>query len=150
MYSKTILIGRLGKDPELRATQNKIPVANFSIATSEVSVQNGVKIEKTEWHNIVAWQKNAENAAKFLKKGSLVFVEGKLAYKKYTDKNGIERYQTEIIVYTLKFLTPAKVQSPQEDSSSYDFGEFAPFEEEPKQQEQRNSAAWDDDDGIPF
>ena len=102
--NKVILVGRAGKDPEVK----QIPsgsVANFSIATSEsYKDKAGVKQETTEWTNIVAFGKLAEIIEKYVTKGSLVFVEGKLKTDKFTDKNGIEKYSTKVVINELKLL----------------------------------------------
>ncbi len=104
--NKVILIGRLGNDPEIRYTSNGVAVANFSIATTMTAKdkQTNVPNTYTEWHRITAYQKLAEIAGEFLKKGSNVYIEGRLHTKKWTDKDGIDRYTTEIIVKELQFL----------------------------------------------
>lgn len=96
--NKVILIGNLGADPEVRHLQNGAAVANFRIATSETykDRQTGEKREQTEWHSIVAWRGLAEITERFLRKGSKVYVEGKLRTRKWQDKDGIERYTTEV------------------------------------------------------
>ena len=95
------IIGNLGQDPEMRYTQNQKPVANFSIATTE---QWGEQ-KKTEWHKIVVWDKLAENCSKYLKKGSCVFVEGRISTRSWTDSAGVIKYTTEIIASNVQFLT---------------------------------------------
>lgn len=95
--NKVILIGRLGKDPELRYTQSQQPFARFSLATSEsFTTQAGERKETTEWHQIVVWGKQAEVADKYLHKGKLVSIEGSIHYREYEDKNGQRRYSTDI------------------------------------------------------
>lgn len=95
--NKVIIIGRIGKDPEIRHTQSGQAVASLSVATDEsYKDQAGQKIEKTEWHRITAWGKQAEFIGQYLGKGRLVYVEGKLETRKWTDNNGQERYTTEI------------------------------------------------------
>jgi single-strand DNA-binding protein len=96
--NKVILIGNLGADPEVRHLQNGASVANFRIATSETFKDRttGEKREQTEWHNIVAWRGLAEITEKFLRKGSKVYVEGKLRNRQYQDKDGNTRYVTEV------------------------------------------------------
>jgi len=96
--NKVILIGNLGADPEVRHLQNGASVANFRIATSETykDKTTGEKREQTEWHSIVAWRGLAEITEKYLRKGSKVYVEGKLRTRKWQDKDGVERYTTEI------------------------------------------------------
>ena len=96
--NKVILIGNLGKDPELRFTSTGSAVARFPIATSEVwNDRDGNKQERTEWHNIAVWGKQAEIAEKYLKKGSAVFVEGRIRSREYTDKENIQRRAYDIV-----------------------------------------------------
>jgi len=105
--NKAILIGRLGKDPEMRFTQNGRPVTNFSIATNENwTDQAGERQERTEWHRIVTWGKLAENCAKLLSKGKLVFIEGRLQTRSWDDRDGNKRYTTEIVANTMQILSP--------------------------------------------
>lgn len=96
--NKVILIGNLGADPEVRHLQNGASVANFRIATSETykDKTTGERREQTEWHSIVAWRGLAEITEKYLRKGTKVYVEGKLRTRKWQDKDGIERYTTEV------------------------------------------------------
>ncbi len=103
--NKVILIGRLGKDPEIRYTNDSTPVANFSIATSEYyKDRNGERQETTEWHNIVAWRQLAEISEKFLHKGKQVFIEGKLRTRSWEDKDGNKKYATEIVADNITLL----------------------------------------------
>ena len=104
--NKAIIVGRLGSDPESRPTQNGGMVVNFSIATSEkwTDKNTGQPQERTEWHSITCFNKVAELAAQYLKKGSQVYIEGKLRTDKYTDQNGIERSSTKIHADQLSFL----------------------------------------------
>ena len=123
--NKVILIGRLGRDPETRHMPNGDAVCNFSIATSESwKDQSWQKKERTEWHNITLYRKLAEIAAKYLQKGSLVYLEGKIQSRKYTGKDGIERTAYEIVCSEMKMLdskasggaeqyTPAPQPTPQ-------------------------------------
>jgi len=105
MFNQCNFIGRLGQAPEQRFTASGTPVTNFSIATSEkYKDQNGQVQEKTEWINVVAWKQLAEICAQYLEKGKLVFVSGKLQTRKWQDKNGQDRYSTEIIAQTMKML----------------------------------------------
>ena len=108
--NKVILVGRLGKQPELKKTPNGSSVCQFSLATSETwaDKNSGQKQEKTEWHNIVMWGKLAELAQKYLDKGSQVYLEGKLQTRAWDDKNGQKRYTTEVLVNTMQFLGAAK------------------------------------------
>ena len=103
--NKAILIGHLGKDPEVRYMPNGEAVANFSIATSETwKEKSGEKQERTEWHNIVMFKRLAEIAGEYLKKGALVYIEGKITTEKWQDKEGKDRYTTKIIAHEMKML----------------------------------------------
>ena len=130
MVNKVILIGRLGRDPELRTTQGGKEVATFSLATSRKwKDRNGERQEDTEWHNIVAWDKLAGIVSQYYTKGSLVYVEGRLKTRSWDDKNsGEKKYMTEVIAYESRNLTPRR-------------DEDAP---------QRSSAPPEDDDSLPF
>ncbi len=95
--NKVILIGNLGKDPEIRYTEGNIARLSFTMATTEVyKDKNGNRAEHTEWHNIVMWRQMAQNAEKLLHKGTQVYVEGRLQTRQWTDKDGQTRYITEI------------------------------------------------------
>lgn len=107
--NKVMLIGRLGRDPELRYTQSGAPVCSMAVATDEsYKDRDGNKVEKTEWHRVNAFQRTAENCASYLSKGSLVYVEGSLQTRKYTDRDGVERSVTEIKAQTVQFLESRK------------------------------------------
>jgi single-strand DNA-binding protein len=104
--NKVILVGRLGKDPETRYMPNGDAVTNITLATSETwKDKNGEKQEKTEWHRVTFYRKLAEIAGEYLKKGSLVYVEGRLETRKWTDKVGVEKYTTEIICNDMQMLS---------------------------------------------
>jgi single-strand DNA-binding protein len=103
--NKVILIGNLGKDPEVKYLEGGVAVAKFSLATSEtIRDRNGNKTEQTEWHNIVLWRGLAEVAEKFLKKGSTVYIEGKIRSRSWEDKEGTKKYITEIVGDNLTLL----------------------------------------------
>ena len=102
--NKVILVGHLGKDPELRYLEGNVSVASFPLATSETFNKDGKKVEQTEWHNIVMWRGLADVAAKYLSKGRLVYIEGKLRTRSYEDKEGIRRYTTEIVAESFNIL----------------------------------------------
>ncbi|CAK8723030.1 Single-stranded DNA-binding protein [Candidatus Electronema halotolerans] len=107
MINKVILIGNLGADPEMRHTQNGIPVTTFNIATSEWRKgQDGQMQEQPEWHKIVAWDKLAEKCSEYLHKGSKVYIEGRLQTRKWQDKEGHDHWTTEIVARDMKMLTP--------------------------------------------
>jgi len=98
MVNKVTLIGNLGKDPEVRRLENGAAVARFPLATSEnYRDQSGNWVDRTEWHNVTAWRFLAEKAETSFKKGMLVYVEGKLSTRKYTDANNIERWATDVV-----------------------------------------------------
>ena len=103
--NKVILIGNLGRDPELRYTKGGQAVANFSIATNEKwTDKEGAQQERTEWHRIVAWGKTGELCAQYLAKGRSTYIEGRLQTREYEDKEGIKRYTTEIVAQNVTFL----------------------------------------------
>lgn len=102
--NKVILVGHLGKDPEVRYLEGNVSVASFPLATSDFYNKDGRKIEQTEWHNIVLWRSLADLAVKYLKKGKLVYIEGKLRTRTYEDREGIRRYTTEIVADSFNLL----------------------------------------------
>ena len=104
--NKVILIGNLGSDPELKYTPSGVPVTNFSLATSEswADKSSGERQERTEWHRLVLWRKLAEIANQYLKKGSKIYVEGRLQTRSWDDQNGQKRYTTEVVVDDMQML----------------------------------------------
>src|SRR6266480_3683987 len=103
--NKAMIIGRLGKDPEVRYTQGGQAVASFSVATDHKwTNKSGEKQEKTEWHRVKAWGKLAELAGEYLAKGRQVYVEGRIETSEYTDKEGVKKYSTEIVANEIQFL----------------------------------------------
>lgn len=103
--NKVILLGNLGRDPEIRYTQSGTPVANFTMATTERwNDPGGEKRERTEWHRIVIWGKQAEIASEYLRKGRQVFVEGSLQTREWTDREGNKRYTTEVRAQRFQLL----------------------------------------------
>lgn len=134
--NKVILLGNLGKDPEVRHLENGRAVANFSIATSETyKNKQGEKVTNTEWHNIVLWTPLAEIAEKYLNKGNQVYIEGKLTSRSYEDKDGVTKYMTEVVGREMTLLggRPDGSGGSQADSqstaSSKPAAEAAPIEE---------------------
>jgi single-strand DNA-binding protein len=127
-YNKVILIGNLGRDPELRYTPNGQAVANFSIATNEMWInKDNERQTRTEWHRIVAWSKLAEFASEYLSKGKQIFVEGRLRTRTWQDRNGNSRTTTEIWANSIILLgrkdegvTPEEEPQPTEDGISDD------------------------------
>jgi single-strand DNA-binding protein len=102
--NKVILVGHLGKDPEVRYLEGGVSVTSFPLATSETFNKDGRKVEQTEWHNIVMWRGLADVAAKFLQKGKLVYIEGKLRTRSFEDKEGIKKYTTEVVAENFTLL----------------------------------------------
>jgi single-strand DNA-binding protein len=102
--NKVILVGHLGKDPETRSLEGGVSVTSFPLATSETYNKDGRKVEQTEWHNIVMWRGLADMAAKFLQKGKLVYIEGKLRTRSFEDKEGHKKYTTEVVAENFTML----------------------------------------------
>ena len=129
--NKVILIGNLGKDPDVRYLDNGVAVANFSLATTEnYKNKQGERVSQTEWHNVVLWRGLAEIAEKFLKKGSSVYIEGKIKTRKWEDKEGKTRYNTEILTDNMTMLGGMKLQkdsSLSASSTSVDTPDDLPF-----------------------
>lgn len=120
MINKVTLIGNLGGDPETRRLDNGASVARFSLATNEnYKDKDGNWQKQTEWHNVVVWRELAERAENMLKKGMLVYVEGKISYRKYTDKDGNDRYVTDIVANSFRLLermsNGSDMRFPQQD-----------------------------------
>ena len=132
--NKVILVGNLGKDPELRYTNSGVAVATFSIATNESwKDPDGNLQERTQWHNIVAWRKLAEICGEYLKKGNKVYVEGRLQHRNYDDKNGVKRYVSEIVLDEMVMLdskgTTASLEQtpPPQEGQQADKADDLPF-----------------------
>ncbi len=120
MLNKVQIIGRLGRDPELRYSQSGSPVCTLSVATDEgYTDRDGKKVDRTEWHRVVLYSKAAENCNQFLKKGSLVYVEGSLQTRKWQDQQGQDRFSTEIKAQRVQFLDKKDGGKP---SSSESYG----------------------------
>ena len=107
--NKVILIGHLGKEPDLRFLTGNVAVLSFPLATTEHIVKNGIKTEITDWHNIVMWRTLAEAASKVLNKRSLVYLEGKCRTRSFDDKNGLKKYTTEVVVELFTLLGKSNV-----------------------------------------
>ncbi len=138
--NKAILIGRLGKDPELKYTTSGKTVASFSLATSERwTGADGQKNESTTWHNIVAWGKSAEIMKEYLVKGREVYIEGRIDNRSYEDKEGVKKYISEIVVTNFQ-LIGGRPQDGRSDGGSG--GGSAPMPEP--------SGAGSSDDDLPF
>ena len=144
--NKVILVGRLGKDPEVRHLENGATVANFSMATSETykDRQTGEKREQTEWHNVVLWRGLAEVAEKYVKKGDMIYIEGKLRTRSW-EKDGVTRYTTEVVGDNMTMLGGSGGGSSQQG------GDYSQ-QSQPMQQESAPSqdSAGDATDDLPF
>lgn len=116
--NKVILIGNVGKDPEVKVLENGVRVANFPLATTEIYKKDGNRVEQTEWHNIVLWRGLAEVTEKIVRKGATLYIEGKLRSRTWEDKDKIKRYSVEIVADTLTILSGRR-----EDSSHHEQGE---------------------------
>ena len=133
MNQKVILLGRCGKDPETRKLAEGTAVTNFTLATNEsFKDKSGQKVEEVTWHNIILWRHLAEIAEKYVKKGDLLYLEGKIKNRSWEDKDGQKHYIAEIVCDTLKMLGGKKEESTQESAP-----------ETPESPEQEN-------DGLPF
>ena len=134
--NKVILVGNVGKDPEVRYVESNVAVANFPLATSErgYTTRSGAQVpERTEWHNIVLWRGLAEVAEKYVKKGTQLYIEGKLRTRSWTDSNNIQRYTTEIFADNMEILS-------RRDSNS----------SQPVQQAEEITPVAEESDELPF
>lgn len=167
--NKVILVGRIGNDPEVRNTQNGSVITNASIATKETwkDKQSGQKQERIEWVNLVFFNKIAETARDYVKKGMLIYVEGKLRTEKWKDKQGIDRYTTKVYVEKMSFLASSNNQQnqgqqqynqqgqqyqqpaqPYQQNQQYS-GQYQQPAQQPQPNQQQNNLAGFDED-IPF
>ena len=149
--NKVILVGNLGRDPEIKYTASGAAVANITVATSESwnDKQTGEKVEKTEWHRVVAFQRLAEIMGEYLRKGSQVYIEGKLQTRKWQDQSGQDRYTTEVVANDMQMLGSRGGDAGGPSQAGGGGG----FRKNPApQQAPAKSAADDDfaDDDIPF
>jgi single-strand DNA-binding protein len=148
--NKVILVGNLGKDPEMKYTASGAAIANITVATSDSwnDKQTGERVEKTEWHRIVAFQRLAEIMGEYLKKGSQVYIEGKLQTRKWQDQNGQDRYSTEVVASDMQMLGARGG-----DAAARPQGGGGGFRNNPPAQQapaQTGTNSDFDDDDIPF
>jgi single-strand DNA-binding protein len=145
-------IGRLGKDPEIRQMAGGDTVANFSIAVGESwkNKQTGEKEERTAWVNLVAWRKLGEIVGKYLKKGSRVFVSGKMQTRKWQDQNGADRYTTEIVVSQMQMLDPKPSGQQDQQQNTQASSQPAPQQQAPQPAPQGGGDGFAPDLDIPF
>jgi single-strand DNA-binding protein len=138
--NKVILVGNVGKDPEVKYLDNGVAVCNFSLATSETySNKNGEKVTQTEWHNIVLWRKLAEIAETYVKKGMQIYIEGQIRTRNWEDKDGVKRYTTEIFGTSMQMLG-RKAEGGNEPQANHEVAQHTTSE----------SPAIDETDDLPF
>ena len=138
--NKVILIGNVGKDPDVRYYDSGQAVASFSLATTDkaYTMQNGTQVpERTEWHNIVMWNRLAQVVEKYVHKGDKLYIEGKIRSRSYDDQNGVKRYVVEIFADNMEMLTPRGTTQPQAQATS-------------TQQIQQQSVVESPSDDLPF
>ena len=144
--NKVILIGRLGKDPEIKSFENGVKRASFTLATSESRKdKEGNRVEQTEWHNIVCWRNLAEIAEKYLIKGKLIYLEGKLRTRSWEETNNVKRYITEVEVSTFTMLGSKVEEGTKGASVQAQAGEIVPENFEPS-----DIFVAEPSDGLPF
>jgi len=151
--NKAIIMGVLGKDPEKRVMQNGKSVVAFSLATSESwkDKSTGEKVEQTEWHRCVAYDGLADVIAQYMGKGSKMYVEGKLQTKKYTDKSGVEKYSTQILVSDMQMLGDSGAKQAQGSINQQSATPTYSNQPNPREQASSQQSSGDDfDDDIPF
>ena len=145
--NKAILIGNVGKDPEVRHLEGGASVARFTLATSETYRNKaGEQVKNTEWHNIVAWRQLADLAEKYIRKGNQIYVEGKITNRQYDDKDGAKRYISEIVADNIRFLGKKEDNAPQQSYHSSGLSQPEPMPTHPPE-ELDHTAAGDD---LPF
>ena len=124
MLNKIMLIGNLGRDPELNVTAEGTPVTKFSLAVSRnYTTKSGERKEETEWFNIVAWEKLAETCERYLHKGSKVYIEGRITQRKYTDREGVQRTAVDVIASSMEMLTPKSASGGSDSYSAVGAGD---------------------------
>lgn len=153
--NKVILIGNVGKDPEVRYLEGGVAVASFTLATSErgYKTQAGIQVpERTEWHNIIAWRGLAEIVEKYVRKGSPLYIEGKLRSRSWDDQQGVKHYITEIYAENLQMLGPKNDSSSQPaQNSALSQPAQAPQSQPAQQNTQNNEISQNyNNDDLPF
>lgn len=148
--NKVILIGNVGKDPDVRYLDTGVAVATMPLATTErgYTLQNGTQVpERTDWHNLVLWRGLAETAEKYVHKGDKLYVEGKIKTRSYDDQAGVKRYVTEIFVDSMEMLTPKSASQHAQPAA----GQQQPGTVHQTQQQQASPSQTDDPaDDLPF
>lgn len=145
--NKVILLGRLGADPEVRALESGTKVASIRLATTErYKDKNGVQQENTEWHNVVLWRGLADITEKYLKKGDQIYVEGRIKTRKWTDKDGNDRYNTDIVANEMTMLGGSRSGN----TSGGGQAQSQPAQQQNQVNEPEASSLDDLDDDLPF
>jgi single-strand DNA-binding protein len=151
--NKVILVGHLGRDPELRHTPSGMAVCNVSLATSSrrKDKQSGETVEETQWHRVIFYERLAEIAGEYLQKGKMVYIEGRLKYGKYTDKDGVERNTTDIVATEMQMLGGREDGRGQQGAAPRAAGGQAPQQRGQQRQQPKTGTAFDDmDSDVPF
>lgn len=146
MINRVVLVGRVTKDPELRHTGQNIAVTNFNLAVNR-TYTNSEGEREADFINCQVWRKAAENVAKYVSKGSLVGVEGRLQVRKYQDKEGQDRWLTEVVCESVQFLEPKKNN---DGGQNNDYNNAPKSKSQPKQETQQEQEINIDDDDLPF
>lgn len=153
MLNKLQIIGRVGKDPELRTMQTGEAVASLAVATTEKwkDKNSGEMKEETEWHKVSAFGRLAEIIGDYVKKGSLIYIEGKVKTRKYTDKDGVEKYSTEVKATEMKLLNGNQRDEQEPPPRQQQRQQEQPRQQQRQPRQQQRSSGFDDmDDDIPF
>ncbi len=137
--NKVILVGNVGKDPEVKYFDNDVSVARFPLATSETFTRNGEKVTQTEWHNITVWRGLAKVAENYIKKGMQLYIEGSLRTRSWEDKDGNKRYTTDIVANNMQMLGKRSDNESMESSANSNVAK-----------ESEEAAAPQEDDDLPF
>jgi single-strand DNA-binding protein len=155
--NKAILLGNLGKDPEVRYTQSGAAVTNFSVATTRAFKSGEDWKEETEWHNIVVFGRTAERCSEYLQKGSQVYIEGRIQTRKWEDRDGNTRYTTEIVAFDVQFLSRARTQNQEGTGSGAPPRQAAPATQAqapaspaPSNDFPDTEGSFDPNDDVPF
>lgn len=149
--NKVILLGNVGRDPEVRYLDSGVAVATFSLATSDraYTLANGTQVpERTEWHNIVLWRGLAETAEKYVHKGDKLYIEGKIRTRSYDDQAGVKRNVTEIFADVMEMLSPKGTSTASNSPQAGTSGQSATMQQ--AQQSQNDSAQDNPSDDLPF
>lgn len=149
--NKVILVGNVGKDPEVRHLDSGVAVANLPLATSEsYTAKNGDKVTTTEWHNIVLWRGLAEVAEKYVKKGRQLYIEGRIRSRSYDDKEGNKRYITEIYADVMQMLGSKDSQQNSSNSSDSQYNKNQAQSGQYSSENEPETNAPEEDDDLPF